>query len=295
MPNSQKNPAFQEFTATAAAIAREAGAILMQHRGRVRIEYKGEADLVTAADRASEAHITARLRACYPDHVLIGEEGGRAAGGGKANAEAQEDDGYCWYIDPLDGTTNYAHGLPFFAVSMGLQYHGQTVAAAVYNPPLDEMFTATAGGGAQLNGHPIAVSPQTELAQSLLATGFPSRKRHLNPNIHFYYYFSVRTHGMRRLGAAALDLCYTACGRFEGFWEFHLKPWDTAAGGLIVTEAGGALTDIAGAPHQLDSPEVLASNGHLHAELLAVFTRLFGGEREVLPAPETYFGTRVGA
>lgn len=276
---------YQEFAHTAATIAREAGAILMRHRGRVRIEYKGEADLVTAADRASEDHITARLRACYPDHALVAEEGARVKAAG----------GYCWYVDPLDGTTNYAHGLPFFAVSLGLEYHGKMVAAAVYNPPLDEMFTAARGGGAYLNGERVHVSGQADLAQALLATGFPSRKRHENPNIHFYHYFSTRTHGMRRLGAAALDLCYTACGRFEGFWEFHLKPWDTAAGALIVTEAGGTVTDIAGAAHQLESPEILASNGRLHSELLAAFARLFGGEREPLPAPEAYFGARVPA
>lgn len=281
MPNSPSH--YRELAQSAATIAREAGAILMRHRGAVRIEYKGEADLVTVADRDSEAHITARLRALYPDHALVAEEGSRFEGDGAT---------YRWYIDPLDGTTNFAHGLPFFAVSMGLEHRGEMVAAAVYNPPLDEMFTAARGAGAQLNGQPIRVSPQTDLAQSLLATGFPSRKRHENPNIHFYHYFSLRTHGMRRLGAAALDLCYTACGRFEGFWEFHLKPWDTAAGRLIVTEAGGTVTDIAGAPHQLDSPEVLASNGRLHPELLEAFARLFQGESDAMAAPATYFSAR---
>jgi myo-inositol-1(or 4)-monophosphatase len=178
---------------------------------------------------------------------------------------------------------------------MGLEHRGEMVAAAVYNPPLDEMFTAARGEGAWLNGQPIRVSPQAELAQSLLATGFPSHKRHENPNIHFYHYFSLRTHGMRRLGAAALDLCYTACGRFEGFWEFHLKPWDTAAGALIVAEAGGRVTDIAGAPHRHASPEILASNGPLHPELVAAFARLFRGDAVTMAAPETYFNSRVPA
>jgi len=271
--------------AAAAAIARAAGAVLLEHRGRVRIEYKGEADLVTAADRASEALILERLGAEFPEHAVVAEEGGESAGSG-AGAE------YRWYVDPLDGTTNYAHGLPFFAVSLGLEQNGRMVGGVVYNPVLEEMFTAVRGEGARLNGEPIAVSGQGELAQALLATGFPSRKRHANPNIHFYQHFSLRTHGMRRLGSAALDLCYTACGRFEGFWEFNLQPWDTAAGGLIVTEAGGRVSDLLGQAHQLRSPEILASNGHLHPVLLAAFAAIFAGETEALPAATAYRGER---
>lgn len=282
MANSQG----EAYVAAAAAIARAAGAVLLEHRGRVRIEYKGEADLVTAADRASEALILERLRAEFPDHAVVAEEGSASAGRGPA-AE------FCWYVDPLDGTTNYAHGLPFFAVSLGLEQNGRAVAGVVYNPVLDEMFTAVRGGGARLNGSPIAVSRQADLAQALLATGFPSRKRHANPNIHFYQYFSLRTHGMRRLGSAALDLCYTACGRFEGFWEFNLQPWDTAAGGLIVTEAGGAVSDMLGRPHQLRSPEILASNGHLHPALLAAFAAIFSGGVEALPAAGAYLDERT--
>ncbi|MGH9474817.1 MAG: inositol monophosphatase family protein [Terriglobales bacterium] len=261
---------------TAAAIAREAGAILMGHLGRVRIESKGEADLVTAADRASEAHITARLRHQFPRHAMIAEEGTRTEATG---------DSPRWYVDPLDGTTNFAHGLPLFAVSLGLERGGVMVAGVVYNPPLDEMFTALRGQGAWRNGASIHVASTTRLSGALLATGFPSRKRQHNPNIHFYQHFSLVSHGMRRLGAAALDLCYTACGRFGGFWEFNLQPWDVAAGSLIVTEAGGQVSDMRGHPHHLHSPTILASNGHLHAPLLAAFDDLFAGRVPPLPRP----------
>lgn len=268
--------------AEASAIAREAGALLLDYRGRVRIETKGEADLVTAADRDSEALIVRRLRAAFPDYALVAEEGSRKAGAAG-----------CWYVDPLDGTTNFAHGLPFFAVSLGLELDGAIVAGVVYNPVLDELFTAARGAGARLNGQPIQVSPQADLASALLATGFPSQKRHPNPNIHFYQYFSLRTHGMRRFGSAALDLCYTACGRFEGFWEFNLKPWDTAAGQLIVTEAGGRVSDMRGAAFHLESPEILASNGRLHPALLAGMADIFDGRVEPLPQPAEYAAART--
>lgn len=270
-----------EFVQAAQEIAREAGRLLLDHQGRVQVEYKGEADLVTAADRASEALIANRLRTAFPEHALIAEEGSRRAG-----------QGYCWYVDPLDGTTNFAHGLPFFAVSLGLQREGEIVAGVVYNPVLDEMFAAARGAGATLNGQPIAVSRQSVLAASLLATGFPSQKRHPNPNIHFYQHFSLRTHGMRRFGSAALDLCYTACGRFEGFWEFNLKPWDTAAAQLILTEAGGRVSDMRGEPFRLESAEILASNGYLHPALLAEMGNIFAGRVDPLPSAEAYLAAR---
>src|SRR6185312_9011587 len=176
------------------------------------------------------------------------------------------------------------------AVSMGLADADTTVAGLVYNPVLDEMFTAVRGAGAWLNGQPIRVSSQDQIAASLLATGFPSRKRHENPNIHFYQYFSLNSHGMRRLGSAALDLCYTACGRFEGFWEFNLKPWDVAAGCLIVREAGGAVSLMDGGTHAIESPELLASNGRLHAALIAAFADVFAGRVEELPSAAEYQG-----
>lgn len=273
----------RQLLTTAEGIAREAGAILLEHLGRVRIESKGEADLVTAADRASEAHITRRLREEFPGHAMIAEEGSRTEG---ADGSPQ------WYVDPLDGTTNYAHGLPFFAVSLGLERAGEIEAGVVYNPPLDEMFTALRGQGAWLNHEPIHVAETGSLTEALLATGFPSRKRHRNPNIYFYQHFSLISHGMRRLGAAALDLCYTACGRFGGFWEFNLQPWDVAAGALIVREAGGRVSDMRGGGHQLDSPEILASNGHLHGALLGAFADVFAGRVEALPDAAAYLAGR---
>lgn len=266
------------FAEPASAIAREAGALLREYYRRgVTAEYKGDADLVTEADRNSEKLIVERLNALFPEHGIYGEEGTRS----KLEGE------YRWYIDPLDGTTNFAHGLPAFCVSMGLERRtatlapdedGEIVAAVIYHPLLDEMFLAEKGRGATLNGVPIHVSRTTTIAESLVATGFPSRKRHENPNIHFYHQFSLRSHGVRRAGSAALDLAYVACGRLEAFWEFNLNPWDTSAGVLLVTEAGGTVTGFEGQPFRLDSKEVLATNGLIFDEMIPFFRKLFAGE-----------------
>lgn len=273
------DPAFEN---AAAEIAREAGDLLLTHLGHVAVEYKGEADLVTAADRASEALITRRLRERFPEHAMVAEEGSRTEGAG----------GFRWHVDPLDGTTNFAHRLPFFCVSLGLETGREIVAGAVYNPVLREMFSATQGRGARLNGAPIAVSPMASLREAIVATGFPSRKRHRNPNIHFYHAVTLSTQGVRRFGSAALDLCYTACGRFDAFWEFHLNSWDVAAGSLILTEAGGILSDMVGRPYTFTAPEILASNGHIHAELLALFGDIFAGREPALPSPAAYLRER---
>jgi len=266
------------------AIAREAGALIMEyfHRG-LKIEYKGEADLVTAADRASEALIRERIGKQFPTHDVLGEEQGLNDQGGE----------YRWYVDPLDGTTNFAHGYPVFCVSLALeQRSGSTatrVAGVVYDPTRDELFAAAQGGGAQLNGQPIRVSKIAHLKECLVATGFPSHKRHKNPNIHFYHQITLRTHGVRRAGSAALDLCNVACGRFDGFWEFNLNPWDTAAGVLIVEEAGGKVSRFDGSPFLLDSRETLASNGLVHEELLHQFQAIFAGRGlDPLPDPRAY-------
>ncbi len=265
------------------AIAREAGALLMQyfHQG-LKIEYKGDADLVTAADRASETMIRERVRAQFPSHDVLGEEQGLSDSGSD----------YRWYVDPLDGTTNFAHGYPVFCVSMALEHRldgkGVRIAGVVYDPTRDEMFTAEKDQGAQLNGRPIHVSKAAQLKECLVATGFPSHKRHKNPNIHFYHQITLRTHGVRRAGSAALDLCNVASGRFDGFWEFNLNPWDTAAGVLIVEEAGGKVTRYDGSPFQLNSRETLASNGLVHDALLHEFHEIFEGRVEDLPDPRAY-------
>lgn len=273
-----------EWVPKASEIAREAGVRLREFLAEgVATEYKGDVDLVTVADRTVEKLIRTRLGEVFPNHGIYGEEGTRE----------RLDQQYRWYVDPLDGTTNFAHGIPHFCVSMGLEQRapdlapdqdGTIVAGVIYNPMLDELFTAERGQGARLNGRPIHVSSVPDLGESLVATGFPSRKRHDNPNIHFYQEFTLRSHGVRRAGSAALDLAYVACGRFEAFWEFHLNPWDTSAGFLLVEEAGGRITDFAGGPFQLNSREVLASNGIIHDELKAMFVDLFAG-RDLTPIP----------
>ena len=267
-----------------AEMAREAGALLMGyfHR-RVKVEYKGDVDLVTEADRASEALITRRIRERWPEHNIMGEEGTRTEQGSE----------YRWYVDPLDGTTNFAHSYPVFCVSLGVEYRNQRVAAAVFDPTRNEMFTAEKGGGAFLNGEPIRVSSVSNLAECLVATGFPSHKRHKNPNIFFYHQITLKTHGVRRAGSAALDLCNVACGRFDGFWEFNLNPWDTAAGVLILEEAGGRVTRFDGQPFRIDSRETLASNGHVHDALLREFQTILSGEGlEELPSVAEYVKAR---
>jgi myo-inositol-1(or 4)-monophosphatase len=265
------------FLPAMAGIAREAGAFLMPFfRRRVAIEYKGEADLVTEADRGSEALIRKRIKALWPDHDILGEEEGLVDTGSK----------YRWYVDPLDGTTNFAHGFPVFCVSMGLEYKGQRIAGVVYDPTRDELFSAAKGHGAFLNEEQIHVSKVSRLKEALVATGFPSHKRHKNPNIHFYHQITLRTHGIRRAGAAAVDLCYVAAGRLEGFWEFNLNAWDTAAGTLIVEEAGGKVSSFDGSSFQIDSVETLASNGLIHQQLIDEFREIFAGRGlEALPDP----------
>jgi myo-inositol-1(or 4)-monophosphatase len=282
------------FAGPASQIALEAGALLRDyfHRG-VATEYKGDVDLVTEADRASEELLVERLHAAFPGHGIYGEEGTRS------HLESE----YRWYIDPLDGTTNFAHGFPVFCVSMGLEKRGpslaagedgELVAAVIYDPLREELFTAEKGRGAYLNGAPIHVSRTPVLAEALVATGFPSHKRHANPNIHFYQQFTLRSHGVRRAGSAALDLAYTACGRMDAYWEFNLNPWDTAAGALLVTEAGGSMTRFDGSPFRLDSQEILATNGLLRDEMLEFFRAMSAGEDlEPIPTPAEFAAQRA--
>jgi myo-inositol-1(or 4)-monophosphatase len=278
----------------ASAIAREAGARLREFFSQgVATEYKGDVDIVTVADRTVEKLIRTRLGEAFPDHGVYGEEGTRERMGGE----------FRWYVDPLDGTTNFAHGFPQFCVSLGLEQRpagispdqdGTIEAAVIYDPMRDELYTAERGRGAWINGKPMHVSRIPELAEALIATGFPSRKRHDSPNVHFYQEFTLRSHGVRRAGSAALDLAYVASGRLEAFWEFNLNPWDTAAGILLVEEAGGKVTDFAGGAFQLNSREVLASNGLIHGELVGLFEDMFAG-RDLAPisTPEEFAQRRA--
>jgi myo-inositol-1(or 4)-monophosphatase len=268
----------------ASAIAEEAGARLREFfASGVETEYKGDVDIVTVADRTVEKLVRGRLAEAFPGHGVYGEEGTR---------ERMEGE-FRWYVDPLDGTTNFAHGFPQFCISLGLEHRpaglesgkdGRLVAGVIYDPMRDELFTAERGRGAWLNSKQIRVSRISELAESLVATGFPSRKRHDNPNIHFYQEFTLRSHGVRRAGSAALDLAYVAAGRTEAFWEFKLNPWDTAAGVLLIEEAGGRVTDFSGGPFQLSSDETLASNGLIHEEMVSLFNNMFAG-RDLTPIP----------
>jgi myo-inositol-1(or 4)-monophosphatase len=265
--------------------AREAGALLLRHfKARVQIEYKGDVDLVTVADRESETLIVGRIRERFPQHDILGEEGTRTETGAD----------YKWYIDPLDGTTNFAHGFPVFCVSVALEFKKERIAGVLYDPTRDELFAAEKGSGATLNGEPLAVSNTAKLGEALVATGFPSHKRHKNPNIHFYHQITLRTHGVRRAGSAALDLANVASGRVDGFWEFNLNPWDTAAGVLLVEEAGGRVTNFSGGAFDISSREVCASNGVLHPALLAEFRAIFEGRVEGVPDPAEYAATRKG-
>jgi myo-inositol-1(or 4)-monophosphatase len=285
-----------EFAGAAERIAREAGALLRGfYETGVAMEYKGDVDLVTEADRASEELIQARLTEAFPEHGIYGEEGTR---------EGLERE-FRWYVDPLDGTTNFAHGFPAFCVVLGCERRrpglakdqdGEMVAGVIYDPLRDECFVAERGKGAWLNGRRMHVSRATTLQESLIATGFPSQKRHESPNVHFYQEFTLRSHGVRRAGSAALDLAYVACGRLDGYWEFKLNPWDTSAGYLLVEEAGGTITHFDGSKFTLDSVEVLATNGAIHEEMKRLFADMFAGKGlEPIPTPAEFRRRREAA
>jgi len=255
-----------QYLEVAIEAARESGAMLRVEFSRPKkILYKGEVDIVTESDRRSEAVIVGRLRQRFPEHAIIAEEGSNSAAAGSR---------YCWHVDPLDGTTNFAHGYPCFAVSIGLTEDGEPIAGAVFNPIADELFTATRGEGAYLNEKPIRVSSVEKLAHSLVATGFPTHQRKRSANMEYYWEFTLRSHGVRRDGSAALDLCSVACGRFDAFWEFRLNSWDTAAGMLLVREAGGTVTDLAGRSYRAGGFDMLASNGRIHEEMRDIATEI---------------------
>lgn len=248
------------FLEVAVDAARSAGKLLRGELGGTRrIHHKGVINIVTEMDHRAEALIVDRILGAFPDHAVLAEERGATAGRSP----------YRWLVDPLDGTTNYAHGLPIFAVSIALERDGVMELGVAYDPSLDECFVAERGRGATLNGEPIRVSACASLDQSLLVTGFPYDIRTTTEtNLPEYAALSLRAQAVRRLGSAVLDLCYVACGRLEAFWELTLGPWDMAAGGLIVREAGGRVTDVHGGPWSLEGPGVLASNGLVHDAVL---------------------------
>jgi myo-inositol-1(or 4)-monophosphatase len=264
------------FLDSAKDIALESGALLSDYLARnIGFELKGDFDLVTEADRSSEKLIVERLTALYPTHSIVAEEGGGRQGSSE----------YVWYVDPLDGTTNFAHGFPVFNVTLGLERAGELIAGVVFDPTRNEMFAAEKGAGAFLNGKQFHVSHAATLEDSLVATGFPSRKRHLNVNVHFYYQLAMITHGVRRAGSAAIDLAYVACGRLDAFWEFGLNPWDMAAGLLLIQEAGGQCSDMKGGPVSLRGPHIVGDNKLIHQPLMDLFGQIYRGEfRYPLPA-----------
>jgi myo-inositol-1(or 4)-monophosphatase len=252
---------YAEYLETGRAAALEAGELLRRDYYRLgEVQFKGEINLVTSSDHASQDLIYGRLSSRYPDHDFLAEEGLKDLSGAA----------FRWVFDPLDGTTNFAHRFPVFCVSIGLQCEGRTVCGVVHNPMSGETFWAEAGEGAWLDGRAIRVSTIADLGRSLLATGFAYDIRESRANMAEHDRVLLRAQGVRRCGSAALDLGYVACGRFDGFWELKLSPWDTAAGALIVVEGGGRVTDFEGRPADIYHPEVVASNGRIHSLLLDV-------------------------
>jgi len=264
-----------QFLATAVEAVQKAGAIQMAHfGGPMRIDKKGDGqiDLVTEVDVAVERMFRALVADRFPDHAVLGEE-------------LQQDDllshaapGYCWVFDPIDGTTNFAHGLPIFCASLGLELDGEAIVAAIYDPTRRELFTAERGQGARLNGQPLSVTRADSVLNSLLVTGFPYTVHESETGeelVSLFGHFLGRSRAVRRLGSAALDLAYVAAGRLDGFYEATLKPWDSCAGALLVEEAGGRVTDWHGTRFQSRLPQVLATNGRIHDEMLAMLTEFY--------------------
>jgi len=258
----KKHDAESEFLKVAVRAARAAGRIQRDAFGGAQaVEHKGAIDLVTAIDRRCEKEILRVIGRAFPGHGVLAEESDPRTGDGE----------HLWIVDPLDGTTNYSRAFPYFCSSVALARAGQVVVAAVYQPLLDELFTAVRGRGAFLNGHPLRVSPQERLDQAFLATGFPyDIRRGRRTNIDHFTRFATRCLAIRRAGAAALDLAYVAAGRFDGFWELKLRPWDIAAASLLVEEAGGRVTGLTGRPWRLPVRDIVASNGLVHGEMVAL-------------------------
>lgn len=259
----------KDYLHSAIDAAKAAGHIHRSGLGRERdIDTKtNHTDLVTDVDKQSEAKLREILIGRYPDHAFLGEEEGQE---GEAS--------HRWIVDPLDGTLNYAHGFPFYCVSIALEIDGEVRVGVVYDSVRDELFSATRGGGAYLNGAPIGVTTESDLKRAMLATGFAYAPETITDNLAVFARVLPKCRSVRRPGAAALDLCYVACGRLDGFWEMGLSPWDVAAGWLIIQEAGGTVTNTVGGPYTLGDKTITASNGHLHGKLLAAL--------ELEPSPD---------
>jgi myo-inositol-1(or 4)-monophosphatase len=255
------------YLATAIESVIRAGEVQLSRFGTdLRVDKKGAIDLVTEIDLQIEREFRAMIAERFPDHAVLGEEFG-SSDDGEATPQ------FCWVFDPVDGTTNYAHGLPIFCSSLALEIDGEIMVGAVYDPTRRELFTAERGQGAWLNGVPLGVSAADELIDSLLVTGF-HYGIHRDPEelVSLFREFITRSRAVRRLGSAALDLCYVAAGRFDGYWESKIQPWDVAAGALLVQEAGGRVTTVAGGPFRSRAGSVLASNGRIHDRMLEVIT-----------------------
>jgi len=266
------------YLQVAIAAAKEAGRVQMEHFGHSHeVEYKGETNPVTIVDKLCDQTITRMILSSFPDHDLLTEE----------SLFEMKGSPWKWIIDPLDGTTNYFRGFPCFCVSIGLEVEGEVILGVVYNPILDELFHAEKGGGAFLNGNRISVSQEDRLDRSFLCTGFPYDVReNVDFYVSFFREFIAKSFALRRPGSAAIDLCYVAAGRFDGFWEFKLHAWDVAAGGLMVSEAGGKVTDFQERPLNIYSGKILASNGLIHGEMLRVIQEILAktggyGNREM--------------
>lgn len=259
-----KKTEIRNFVRFAEKLARGAGKILRQgFNRRLRIAYKGRINPVTEYDLKSERYITSEISKRFPDHDILAEEG----------SDVEKQSPFRWVIDPLDGTVNYVHGFPVYCVSIALEYDGDIVAGVVYDPERDELFSAGTGMGAHLNKQRIQVSDEKVLQRALLATGFAynigTAKR---TNLGLFARMAKKAQGLRRPGSAAIDLCWLACGRLDGFWEFYLQPWDTAAAKLIVEEAGGAVSRINGKRYSIFAPDILATNDHLHKAMMSALT-----------------------
>ena len=256
------------FLATAIESVIRAGEIQIAHFGSaMRVDKKGAIDLVTEIDLRVEREFRALIAERFPHHVVLGEEFSPAT-----DRDAVPE--YCWVFDPVDGTTNYAHGLPIFCASLALEIRGTPAVAAIYDPNRGELFTAERGLGARLNGQPLHVSRAADLIDSLLCTGFPySVQQDAGPLVGVFAEFLKVSRAVRRLGSAAIDLCYVAAGRLDGFWEHSLQPWDVAAGALIVEEAGGRVTDLGGGAHTSRSGNIIATNGLIHDAMVATIKR----------------------